>query len=688
VIRLLLVVALLASGCAGRSPSQRELGEWLPLTPGVRWVYDAERRDALEAGGETSERVTRDVRVEGIEREGEVPASLLWAVYDAGAEGLDRLRAPAGTARRLLRQGPGVFELAEPPPGAEGRSANGRLLLPFDPRPGQRWQRPAELAGQATRLRVEVLGFEDVTTPAGPFRGCLSLRLSGSLELAEAGGAPVPLRFEGREWYALGVGPVKRVHTLERAGATPEGSPSRESSVSTLVLRDRFVEPPERRSLRAARSPRAQEARRIPRQKLAALLREERFDELEKRLLELEVRHARGDLSSDALSLAYASFVAEDLARLERWVEQRPDSHVARAVRGVHQHRWGWQARGNGALRDTTAEQLAAMDEAFERALADHRAALEAKPDFVVSLRDLLRIAQVLGDFDDERGVFERLVELESDPLVAYRLELFGLDPRWGGSPGAMLALADEALARHGDGELAQRVRAEVLATTALVFERPGSKDLARAEQLWDQAVAAGPEWRGRRGAFLARAGRLREALADLDGHMKSSGSDADTLQARGRLFQRLGWLPLARADFEAGLKLAPRDAGLHEDLARLEARLGESERALVHWDLAVEAAPRDTTLWMGRGALLAQLGQTQEALRSLERAVELQPGDPRPQLRLAELLRSAGDPRALAAFRRYVDLAHGRPEHAASRAAAEVLLATPGAVGLGHAAR
>jgi len=50
-------------------------------------------------------------------------------------------------------------------------------LLPRSPQPGQRWDVGSfEMSGMEFDLRGEVLGFEDVRTPAGDFRRCLKLR--------------------------------------------------------------------------------------------------------------------------------------------------------------------------------------------------------------------------------------------------------------------------------------------------------------------------------------------------------------------------------------------------------------------------------------------------------------------------------------------------------------------------------
>jgi hypothetical protein len=193
------VLALLAAACATPPPPvDREPDAWLPLVPGSRWVYDVERRDASGAAP------VEDLRVEGIER---IADGLLWQVYDGDVVGLDPLW-PAGASLELLRRGPGAFETGlRRPDGAAGFAsrphAAARLLFPIDPRPGQRWTRAVELDGVPAKLRVEVVGFEDVTAPAGLFRRCLALRLAAGAELPATGAAPAArLRFEGRVWYA------------------------------------------------------------------------------------------------------------------------------------------------------------------------------------------------------------------------------------------------------------------------------------------------------------------------------------------------------------------------------------------------------------------------------------------------------------------------------------------------------
>jgi hypothetical protein len=70
---------------------------------------------------------------------------------------------------------------------------------------------------------VTVLGFESVSVPAGPFQDCAKVETTRTFTaIASSNGATVSLLVTQTTWYAPGVGPVKRVLTVEDLTVTEE----------------------------------------------------------------------------------------------------------------------------------------------------------------------------------------------------------------------------------------------------------------------------------------------------------------------------------------------------------------------------------------------------------------------------------------------------------------------------------
>ncbi len=114
-------------------------------------------------------------------------------------------------------------------------------LLPPSPQPGQRWDVGAiVMAGMEFNLRGEVLGFEDVRTPAGDFRRCMKLRFRGTATgQLDVGGGSVPVEdasFESIEWYAPGVGLVRERANIGLSLRMPDGNRVSTEETSERVL--------------------------------------------------------------------------------------------------------------------------------------------------------------------------------------------------------------------------------------------------------------------------------------------------------------------------------------------------------------------------------------------------------------------------------------------------------------------
>ena len=234
--------------------------EWLPLRPGVRWSYEVRGEYSRSlAGFEQTERLqgTREVQVRGASpkfaaRPYEVLEALrAHLVDDAGSrrtktEMHSSYVKPA--ANGLLLYGEEVDNPLEGGARKLVRHAEPIRLLPADPKRGRKWHvGTSQVSGLQLDVDGEVLGFQDAQTPAGVYRGCLKVQLtgtfSGHLSMEGLRARVTQGSYESTLWYAPDVGPVlveeKQVLTL----ALPVGQTVTASEHSWRTLRETNVVP-------------------------------------------------------------------------------------------------------------------------------------------------------------------------------------------------------------------------------------------------------------------------------------------------------------------------------------------------------------------------------------------------------------------------------------------------------------
>lgn len=655
---------------------------WLPLKPGTRWVYQARRHNYTRFTGVPAPQGDPDstedeVRVEGLERVG-AGSALAWRVYRADGKGYDLLRARGGVSWLVERAGDSLIESGRLPDGQErhasavARHPNALVRIPEDPRPGRRWTYSFPHGGQLRQLNAEVLGFEDVVTPAGRFEGCLKIRMGGSwFDHARTRGRQLPIRLEVVEWWAPGVGKVRHVQKLTgtRRLSGHRGGMAEFGIESTLTLQDWFSSPPIRRTPPPRR---ADPYGRLGRE-LRARLEAGQLGRLESTLAEFEAQQVSGARTTGEVSALYTDLAQAELRALDAWVGRRPDSHAALAARGIHLKDLASRLRGSRSRGATSQEQTFGMRAASLRAVEDLTRALELRKDHVPSLRALRSIALLKGSSGLQRSLFERLRAVETDPFDAYQAYSLGLLPRWGGSEEAMLALVEEARRLHGP-ELGDRVASDTYERLAYwVYE----KDTRRAEELYDAAVGLDEAARDARAGFYIKNGRYREALDDVDRRLASTGADASRLIRRSGIYRRLGYPDLALADVEAAVAADPENPIVHVELAGVALRAGRLDESLAAWDRVVERAPQSGSYWMQRAdLLLGFMDQPGRAAESYGKALALRPGDPWRQYRYARALHRAGDPAARAALENFLRTSQGMKSFSSSRRAAERMLA------------
>jgi Flp pilus assembly protein TadD len=172
------------------------------------------------------------------------------------------------------------------------------------------------------------------------------------------------------------------------------------------------------------------------------------------------------------------------LAKLDEWAKATPRSFAPYLARGVHRFAAGAAGRGTKWAKDTHADDMKAMDDAFASALDDLHQALMLKAGVMPALRYQLRIALMSGA---HHGLFEpvakRAFALCPACFIARVTYQVGLEPRWGGSYERMAAAAADAspsvnprfkqLAGYADADRAEaEIRNENLDSALALIER------------------------------------------------------------------------------------------------------------------------------------------------------------------------------------------------------------------------
>jgi hypothetical protein len=139
------------------------------------------------------------------------------------------------------------------------------------------------------------------------------------------------------------------------------------------------------------------------------------------------------------------------LARLQRWVAQRPDSITARVALAGAQLQYAWRARGGGYADKVTEEGWKSFGERAEvaaKTLMD-ASSLPAKcPEWYVAMQ---LTARALGQSKEmQTAIFEKAIAFEPDYQYFYRAQAEMLMPKWEGEEGEMAAFAAKVADRIG----------------------------------------------------------------------------------------------------------------------------------------------------------------------------------------------------------------------------------------------
>lgn len=136
-------------------------------------------------------------------------------------------------------------------------------------------------------------------------------------------------------------------------------------------------------------------------------------------------------------------------AWLDAWVQQKPESALARLVRGAHGTHWAWQARSSRSADQVEAAAFAEFFKRLQLAEADLDEAQRLDPTSALPAAMMIRVltGQQAND-DHKRATFDQAISRAPTLVSAHRSMLSATCAKWGGSDEAMFAFARQHAVR------------------------------------------------------------------------------------------------------------------------------------------------------------------------------------------------------------------------------------------------
>jgi tetratricopeptide (TPR) repeat protein len=251
-------------------------------------------------------------------------------------------------------------------------------------------------------------------------------------------------------------------------------------------------------------------------------LRDRKFQDLDAQLKSYQTRFEQEALAEGNLAVAFEAFCSPDPALsplLDQWVAKDPNSYPAHLARAEYLVTAGYQARGDQSADETSAGQFAEMNVLLGKAVKDAGVAIKLNPKSGLAYAAIIDAARGASDDDMREKVFA--AGLKNVPLsMTIRVsEIRALQPRWGGSYGAMERLAADAqkYAAQNPKLVTLKGFADVERGRVALMDN----DTEGAIRFYDQALQQGGDLFNSgytsRGILFLRLGRYDDALQDLN---------------------------------------------------------------------------------------------------------------------------------------------------------------------------
>lgn len=198
-------------------------------------------------------------------------------------------------------------------------------------------------------------------------------------------------------------------------------------------------------------------------QTFRALLKAKNFSAINSQLSESQIAYERGEMTDLRLSELFNALPKPHPGwepYYDDWIRAHPRSGIAYLARGLYFYKRGWQQRGTNFIRYTPPENIKAMEQSFQRAVADLQTATQRIKKCALCYATLIDINMALGEDGRVEELVRQAMAMDKSALGPPRAYLHSLLPIWGGSfpemanfvsyikkqqPGSLLAKALEA---------------------------------------------------------------------------------------------------------------------------------------------------------------------------------------------------------------------------------------------------
>lgn len=177
-----------------------------------------------------------------------------------------------------------------------------------------------------------------------------------------------------------------------------------------------------------------------------------------------------------------------------------------------------------------------------------------------------------------------------------------------------------------------------------LFLEKAGKIPEAIAQL--EQALRIKPEYtdaRNNLGEALVRAGRIPEAMVQLEQVLVTNPDMAGPHVNIGNALFQTGKVPEAITEYEHALRIEPDFVEAHYDLGNALSRQGRIPEAIAQLEQALRGRPEFAPAHYNLGAAMDQIGKAQEAVEHYQEALRIDPEYAEAHLGLANVLARSG---------------------------------------------
>jgi len=373
-------------------------------------------------------------------------------------------------------------------------------------------------------------------------------------------------------------------------------------------------------------------------------------------------RHFSKDNFSEVIHRDFESFDASDRANAltQQWIDNAPESPFANAARGEYLRAVARKVRGDKWAQETPAENMERMSDHIGMALHFYGKALRIEPRLLAVHASLVHVATL----DKRSALRERAFARGQaiDPSCQYLSMRYmaGLQPRWGGSLGAMREYAVQLAAYVPTRPLLAlnivmpayeqgRILAEEkrYAEAVNVFE-PASK-LAPYPELFEylgtnMQYSGGNDWESlvrllvayrysnnEHGAVFARGRLLLSVAGDpawaIGLLRRASELNPEWIASTmllGRAYRELGEYDQSETHFTRALADPLQHMEALYSMINLAAARGRLEDASRHAALFTKTYPENSSGWFLQGDVYMHMGAQAEAIAAYQRFLAL----------------------------------------------------------------